>query len=248
MIAYRPGDSLPVINLSSVNSRIPRRVHFDSLSVRALNVAVLMLLCGVVIFVWMSYGTIAGMHVQHVLRLNGRTVSATITRISENRVGELVRYAFSVDGVLYSGQAEMEGVDYTAPGDRNSVLVRYLPSDPRVNQPINWQWISAWDFFPLLLLMSITGIGANVILKAFRLKTLMRFGIVTEGRVTACAPKNKLFTVYYEFRAEGDATVEGSCDLLDEYEAGAKLPVIYLRSNPKKNRRFPVEGFRIAAE
>jgi len=234
------------INISNVNAEIPRRVHFDSLSVKALCLALFMLLFGIVILIRISYGVIKDLHTRHVLSQTGRTANADIKKSSPNRGGDLVRYAFSVDGLLYSGQAEMGAHDYALPDDGNKILVRYLPNNPRVNQPVKWQWTSVWDFFPFLLLLSITAIGASVILKALRLRTLMRIGIVAAGRVTGCAPNKKLFTVYYNFAAEDNTLIDGSCNLLDEYEMGTSFPVIFLRSNPKRNNRYPVRGFRVA--
>lgn len=234
------------INIPNTNAEIPRKVHFDSLSVKALSVALLMLLFGIVIFIWMSHEEITGLYTQHLLSQEGHMVSGHIEMITPTRVGEFVKYMFLVDGVSYSGQAQMEVLDYTLPGDREGILIRYLPNDPRVNQPVSWRWASIWDFFPFLLLLSITWVGANVILKALRLRTLMRIGIAAVGRVTACVPSKALFTVYYEFTTEDNKVAEGSSRLADEYEVGSPIPIIYLRSNPRRNSRYPVAGFRMA--
>jgi hypothetical protein len=204
-----------------------------------------MLFFGTGLFVWMLFGTIANLNLQHVLRQQGRTVDGQITTRSVNRGGDLVSYAFQVDGVLYSGQAEMESDDYTLPDDPRGISIRYLTSDPNVSQPVKWQWISIWDMGPLALLLTIAAVGALIVLRALRLRKLMRNGIVTTAKVTGSATKKKLFTVYYEFPIEDGVTVEGSTDLMDEYGAGATIPVIYLPNNPKVNRRFPINGFRI---
>ena len=240
------GDSSWGINISDINAELPRKVHFDSLSAKALGLALLMLLFGIVLLVQMSYGVISDLHTRHLLNQDGRTADGDIKKISSNRGGQFVRYVFSVEGVFYSGQAEMGGTDYALPGDRTRILIRYLLNDPRVNQPVKWQWVSISDFFPFLLLLSITALGASVILRALRLRTLMRFGIVAAGRVTGCAPNKKLFTVYYEFTAEDNRVEEGSSKLANEYESGASIPIVYLRSNPKRNYRFPVAGFTVA--
>jgi hypothetical protein len=246
MIRKVVADSSCETNISTTNAQIPRKVYFDSESVKALGLALFMLLFGIVILIWMSHEEITGLHIQHVLSRDGHAVSGHIEMISPTRLGEFVKYTFSVDGMSYSGQAQMEVLDYTLPGDREGILIRYLPKDPRVNQPASWRWAPIWDFFPCLLLLSITWVGGNVTLKALRLRTLMRIGIAAVGRVTACAPNKALFTVYYEFTTEEDKVAEGSSKLADEYEVGASIPIIYLRSNPIRNSRYPVPGFRIA--
>jgi hypothetical protein len=242
----KKGGFIVGVDISKVNTEIPRKVYLDGQSAIALGFGLLMLLFGIAMFIWMSNGAITGLHTRQVLVRDGRTVIGDIKKVSRERIGEFVRYAFSVDEVPYSGQAEMEMSNYELPGDQNRILIRYLPNDPRVNQPVNWQWVSIWDAFPLLLLLSITALGAKVILTALRLRALMRIGIVALGKVTGCAPNKNLFKVYYEYAAEDGTTVEGSCDLKDEYEVGVSIPVIYLRSNPQRNYRFPVGGFRIA--
>lgn len=234
------------IDIQSANAEIPRKVSLDSASFKVLCLALLMLLFGVGVLIRISYETITNLHLRQVLRREGQSIEGRITESSENRGGQSVRYAFSVDGASYSGQAGMEANDYTLPGDRNGILIRYLPNNPRINQPANWRWVSIWDFFPFLLLLSITAFGSALLLKILRLNKLMRKGTVAVGRVTASVPKKGLFTVYYEFTGEDNTTAEGSCILPDEYGVGTALPVIYLRSDLKRNNYFPVGGFHVA--
>lgn len=205
-----------------------------------------MLLFGATVLLRISYGTIKNLRIHYVLRRDGNMVDGDITGESSNRGGEYVIYTFSVDGVLYSGQAEMEVDDYTSLGNSNKIPIWYLPNNPHVNQPSNWKWVSVWDLFPYILLLSIIALGAYVTVISLRNWTLMRKGIVAIGKVTGCARNKKLFTVYYEFTEEGHATMDGSCNVLDEYGVGASIPIIFLQTNPKRNDRYPVAGFRIA--
>jgi len=237
-------DSLSELEFSEVNAEIPRRVHFDGLTIKVLSGALLTFLAGLAVLLWIAHGALTGLRTRDILRSNGQLTYGEITKVSANRGGEDVRYTFPVDGVLYSGRAEMGAAGYTVPADSKKIPLRYLPSDPRVNQPVKWQWFSVWDFFPFLLLLTFIAIAAKVMIVAFRLRTLARMGLVVAGKVVGCAPNKKLFTVYYEFAAEGKTVIEGSCDLLDEYEMESAIPVIYLRSNPKRNNRYPISGFR----
>lgn len=234
------------IDTSHVNSQIPRRVCFDSVSIKVLSVALLMLLFGSIVLFWISYGTIENLHIRYVLRRDGDMVNGDIIEESSNRGGEYVKYTFLVDDVLYSGHAEMEVDNYALPGNSKKIPILYLRNNPHVNQPSNWEWVSVWDFFPYLLLLSIMALGAYVTIISLRKWTLMRTGVVAIGRVTGCARNKKLFTVYYEFTEEGHATMDGSSNVLDEYGVGASIPIIFLRTNPKRNDRYPVAGFRIA--
>lgn len=233
-----------LLNISEMNAQIPRRVRFDGSSIWALSVGLLIFLSGFAVLVWLSLDTAKDLRIQKTLLQGGLWVNGTITSSSVNRGGTHVIYTFTVDNVLYSGDAEMKGDHYSVPGNPHLISIRYLPADPRVNQPVNWKWASVWDLFPFLLLMTMTAVGAKVVITAQRMFNLVRNGYIVLGRVTGCAPKNKLFTVFYVFESQTKDDIEGSCDVLDEYETGTAIPVIYLRSNPKKNARYPVVGFR----
>ena len=237
-------DSLSELKFSEVNAEIPRRVHFDGLTIKVLSGALLTFLAGLALLLWIAHGALTGLRTRDILRSNGQLTYGEITKVSVNRGGEDVRYTFPVDGVLYSGHAEMEAAEYTVPGNSKEIPLRYLPSDPRVNQPVKWQWVSVWDFFPFVLLLAFMAIAARVMILAFRLGMLVRMGLVVAGKVIGCAPNKKLFTVYYEFAAGDKTVIEGSSDLVDEYEVGTSIPVVYLPSNPKRNNRYPINGFR----
>ena len=239
-------DSLSELKVAEINAEIPRRLRLDGLTIKVLTGALLTLLAGIGLLVWIANGTLTGLHTRDILRRDGQLAYGDITKVSVNRGGEDVRYSFLVDGVLYSGYAEMQGEHYTVPGDSKKIPLCYLPNDPRVNQPTNWQWVSVWDFFPFLLLFAIMAVAARAIIMALRLATLARMGVVVIGKVIGCAPNKKLFTIYYEFTGKDNAVVEGKCDLLDEYETGTSIPIIFLRSNPKRNTRYPISGFRTA--
>jgi hypothetical protein len=239
-------DSLKEINISDVNAKIPRRVHLDRVSRNVLSGALFFFLSVLGGSVWISHNEIKNSQIRNTLLRDGRAVDGDITKSSVNRDGVYVSYTFSVDGVLCSGHAEMKADHYTVPGAPEKIPIRYLPRDPRVNQPIYWEWFSAWDMFPFLFLLFIMAGSAAVVGVTLRERTLARKGIVVMGRVTGCAPTQKSFTVYYEFTTQENTEMEGSIELPDECGAGTSIPIIYLPSNPKRNERYPVGGFCIA--
>jgi hypothetical protein len=241
--SYEDDSSCP-INFSEINARIPRKVRFDGNTTAALNVGLLIFLSGLAVLVWLLLDTAKNLSIQSTLLQDGRLVNGTVTASSVNRGGTNVKYTFIVGGVPYSGHAEMKADHYSVPDDPRLISIRYLPADPHVNQPVNWKWASMWDLFPFLLLISMTAVGAKVMVTALRLTNLARNGLVVVGKVTGCTPKKRLFTVFYVFTSMAKEEIEGSCDLLEEYEAGAAIPIIYLQSNPERNTKYPVAGFR----
>lgn len=237
-------NSSPQISISEINAHIPRRVRLDGNSVGAVGFGLLIFLAGLALLVWLSLGTVKNLRIQSTLLQNGRVVNGTVTANSGNRGGTNVQYTFVVDSVQYWGHAEMSSDHYGVPDDPHLIPIRYLPADPLVNQPVNWKWVSVWDVFPFLLLVAMTAVGAKVLITALRLTNLARNGVVVVGKVTGCAPKKRLFTVFYVFTSRAKEKIEGSCDLLEEREDGTAIPIVYLPSNPKRNTRYPVAGFR----
>lgn len=230
-------------HLAQINAQIPRRIRLDGSSIGALSFGFLIFVAGLAVLVWLSLDTAKGLRIQNTLLQRGRSVNGSITLSNVNRGGTHVKYTFTVDNVLYSGDVEMKVDHFNVPGNPRLISVRYLPNDPSINQPLNWKWGSVWDLFPFLLLITITAVGAKVVITALRVTNLARNGLVVVGKVTGCAPKRTLFTVFYVFTSEAKGEVEGSCDLLEKYESGSAIPVIYLPSNPKRNAKYPVPGF-----
>jgi len=236
-------DGSGAINLPQVNAQLPRKVRFDSTSIKALTIGTLIFLSGIAVLAWLSLDTAKNLYVQSTLLREGRLANGTITASSVNRGGTNVKYTFTVDSVQHSGQAEMKADHYSTPGNARLLAIRYLPADPRVNQPVNWQWTSAWDFFPFLLLIAMTAVGGNTLITAIKLTRLARSGIVVSGRVTGCTPNKKLFRIFYVFTSEAKEETEGSCGLLTEYEVGASIPIIYLPTSPERNTKYPIAGY-----
>jgi hypothetical protein len=196
-----------------------------------------------VVCIWGAYDDIKNSHLHNILRLEGHDANGeVIERHSIRRGGVDVRYRFSVDGVSYSGHAEIPGHYYRASIPGAHISIRYLPNDPRVNQPSNWEWDWGHIVYFLLGLVILVGAG-NLIIVTLRERTLARMGIVVEGKVTGCTTASKPFTVYYEFTTKDNVWMEGNTDMPDECEYGASIPVIYLRGNPKRNDVYPMSGF-----
>jgi hypothetical protein len=79
-----------------------------------------------------------------------------------------------------------------------------------------------------------------IFMAGLRKRELARIGFVVEGRVMGCTPDRSLFKVYYEFTTEDSVWMEGNTTMTEECEAGDSIPVVYLRSNPKRNDFYPL--------
>ncbi|MGO9339701.1 MAG: DUF3592 domain-containing protein [Terracidiphilus sp.] len=227
------------INVSEANAKIPRKVRFDDDSVSVLGFTLFFFALWLVPAAWGAYKDIRDSHIRDTLRREGHETNGEVTKSHPNRSGVDVEYRFSVDGVLYSGRGEIIADNYRVQAPGEKISIRYLPKDPSVNQPVHWGWFSVgWAMFYFIGLGLLVGAGA-IIIAGLRKRKLARMGVVVEGKVTGCAPNRSRFTVYYEFTTEANVWMEGSTRMSEECAAGDSIPVMYLRSNPKRNDFYP---------
>jgi hypothetical protein len=239
MSAYGEDDPLSGVNVSEANAKIPRKARFDDDVISALGFTLFFLVLWLVPAAWGAYDDIRDSHICDTLRREGVEANAEVIKSYPSRSGANVIYKFSVHGDLYSGRAKIIADHYRVQTPGEKIPIRYLPKDPRVNQPVDWGWFSGgWVIFYLLGLGILVAAGA-LIIAGLRKRKLARMGVVVEGKVTGCAPNRSRFTIYYEFTTEDNAWTEGSTVMSEECEAGDSIPVMYLRSNPKRNDFYP---------
>ncbi len=242
---YGKDDPLSGINVSEANAQIPRKVRFDDDIVNALGFTLFLFALWLVPAAWVGYHDIRDLHIRDTLRREGHEENGEVIKSHPSRDGVDVEYRFSVDGAWYDGRGEITADHYRVQAPGEKIPIRYLPKDPRVNQPANWGWFSVgWAMFYFIGLGLLAGAGA-IIIAGLRKKELARMGVVVEGRVTGCAPYSdrytvgSRFTVYYEFTTEDNAWMEGSTRMSEECVAGDSITVMYLRSSPKRNDYYP---------
>jgi hypothetical protein len=223
------------IEISAANAGIPRKARFDDGIIAALVFTLFFLLLWLIPVGFRA----SDVHKCDVLRRQGHEANGEVTKSFTGRGNVDVRYRFSVDGAFYAGRAKMIADDYKVQSPGEKILIRYLPNDPRVNQPVNWVWFSAWELPYYLLGLGLLAGEAALLVAGWRKRQLARMGVVVEGRVTGCAPDRNQFLAYYEFTTEDNAWFEGSARMSDKCEAGMSIPIMYLRSNPKRNDCYP---------
>jgi hypothetical protein len=222
-------------DVSEANAGIPRKARFDDGIMAALVFTLFFFLLWLI-----PVGFRANdVHKFDVLRRQGHEANGEVTKSYTGRGNVDVGYRFSVEGVFYTGREKMIADDYKVQSPGEKILIRYLPNDPRVNQPVNWVWFSAWELPYYLLGLGLLAGAAALLVAGWRKRHLARMGVVVEGRVTGCAPNRSRFTVYYEFTTEDNVSIEGSAGMSEECKVGMSIPVIYLRGNPKRNDYYP---------
>ena len=110
---------------------------------------------------------------RRLLRVDGRDTVGSVTATHAGHGPPTVTYAFKVDERSYSGKAEILNYRVVLHAS-DSISVRYLPRDPRVNHPADWEWSNEGDLIPEVFILCFTSVGVIALAALFRNRWLTR--------------------------------------------------------------------------
>ena len=167
-----------------------------------------------------------------------------------NGLKEDVEYTFTADGKTYTGEAIVPLEDYRGIGLTSSLAIRYLPENPAVNHPVDWEWSAMSELELYFVVVLVAGLGFSLFILP-RMKFERRVaakGVATIGLVTKCMVSGKsgsFINLKYEFSTQDGATVQGRGSFRTRQEIGAKILILYLPEKPKHNVPYPLSTWRI---
>jgi len=197
------------IDVSEANAEMPRKVRIDDDTITGLGFALFFSVLWLVPAAWGAYDDIRDSHVRDTLRREGHQADGEVVKSYAGRGSVDVIYRFSVDGFWYPGRAKIIADDYKVQAPGEKIPIRYLPKDPRVNQPVDWGWFSVWWMIFYSLGLGLLVATGAIFIAGLRKRELARIGFVVEGRVTGSTPDRSRFKVYYEFTTEDIAYAVG---------------------------------------
>jgi hypothetical protein len=223
-----------------LKGRVPRRARPEGTGI-ALSIGGLIILVLVSSF---AVSTVVDV-VQHArnrtaLRRNGSIVTGWKEQLSPGGRGrdDKLRYSFTVSGEHYAGEARVPGENVVAVMHSHVIGVRYLPINPSVNQPADWEWSPEWgQIVPMPLGFLMGGLLVAAVLTEWQ---LVAKGTAVDAVVTECTENSKGgFRVSYEFCTEEGIKIQGRGWAASDQSAGDKICVLYLPRNPKRNQPYP---------
>jgi hypothetical protein len=110
-----------------------------------------------------------------ILRQEGRDTVGSVTATHAGHGSPTVTYAFKANGLNYSGKAEI--LNYRLVLNKSdSIAIRYLPRDPTVNHPADWEWsgLEMIDLIPEVFMLFFTSVGVIALVALFRNRRLER--------------------------------------------------------------------------
>jgi hypothetical protein len=158
---------------------------------------------------------------------------------------EKLKYSFSVVGQNYTGETRVPIGHLNAVAYSDGLQIRYLPADPNVNHPADWEWTPEWGqivFIPLMF-----GMGLFLLAAVLIERQVVANGIPVNASITACSANGKGgYRVTYEFRAEDGTEMQGTGWSASDQEVGSRICVLYLPQNPKRNQPYPGQLVEVA--
>jgi hypothetical protein len=163
---------------------------------------------------------------------------------------EYVDYTFTADGKTYLGKAIVPLDAYHKIKSASSLSIRYLPENPALNHPVDWEWsvISEWD--PIFTIILVAGLGCLVFLVP-RMRFERRLaaeGIAAFGMVTKCSVsgrRGEFINLKYDFRTQDGTLVQGGGDFKTRREVGSRILILYIPQNPAQSVLYPLSAWRI---
>lgn len=108
-----------------------------------------------------------------ILRQEGRDAAGIVTATHAGHGSPIVTYAFKANGLNYSGKAEI--LNYRLVLHKSdSIDIRYLPTDPTVNHPADWEWsgFEIMDLIPEVFMLFFTSVGVAALIALIRNRRL----------------------------------------------------------------------------
>ena len=211
-------------------------------------VARIFFVLALVTVLWASVTTFQQLREREALRRDGRETAGEIAKLWSPGRGThtKVRYSFTVNGILYTGEAQVPD-RYIRSLRQSSVLsIRYLPANPAVNNPSDWEWsvFQKLNSFVAAVLMLVFGIVLFMPLQGER--KLSANGAPVSGIITNCSMRGRGgFLVKYEFRTQNGTVMKGSGWSQNALETGASICVLYMPQNPNQNQPYPSPNYHV---
>jgi hypothetical protein len=158
-----------------------RAVRLTGSGRAVLILAVVMVIGGVAAAIGLAAAARRGDEARRVLREQGVTTDATVTRLTRSTSGKnrtwYVEYRFTARGGEYGDREQVSRKIWESLEEGEALPVRYVPADPSNNHPVGWED----DGVPFALVFILPGVfGFVAWLLVWTVRRQIR--LLTEGR------------------------------------------------------------------
>jgi hypothetical protein len=232
----------------------PRRVELTGSGTALAIVTAVIIAIAIIFTCFITAEAARQLQLRTVLRSGGDETVAKIDKLHQPyALKEYVDYTFIADGKTYSGKAIVPLDIYHTIKSANSLTIRYLPENPELNHPVDWEWsvMSEWD--PIFTVSLVAGLLCLLFPLSQMLfeRRVAAEGVATIGVVTKCSVSGRggeFVNLKYDFRTQDGTSMRGRGDFQTRQEIDVRILVLYLPQKPKQNIPYPQSAWRIAKQ
>ncbi|MEO8591728.1 MAG: DUF3592 domain-containing protein [Candidatus Solibacter sp.] len=224
-----------------------RPVRVNGAGKAMLAAAVCLLIAGVVAAFFLDRSSRRQNVEAQLLADQGVQTQAEITRVwrtggnAKNRNAEArnrVSYTFEHAGGRYSRSTQAPYNIWRNLRAGGSLTVRYVPTQPEISHPVDWDNRPLARWFPFLIGGMLIFMAPLMILPLRRQYLLLCEGRPAPGKITEIKKSDKTLTVKYEFRLMSGGIATGKASV--SKAPVEPLCVIYEPDNPRRNALYPM--------
>jgi hypothetical protein len=247
MDSNQPVDCASIIP-SELTGQLPRRTRLAKNGIQSAVVFAILLALAVALSIRPGMNAMREMQTKEALLRDGIEAIGQVDRTA----GHHLNYSFTVDGRSFTGNAFLPDRIKDSLQDSDPIQVRYLPSNPAINSPADWQesnplaWIPFFGPAVLLLISMVVLISTRID------RRLVKEGRTAVAVVTECIERHGRgggvngFTIKYEFRTEDGMVINGNSSCESRPEIGGSICILYLSWNPRRNQTYSSLCCRVA--
>lgn len=181
------------------------------------------------------------------LNAQGQEVTGQVKLVSTS--GSLeprVAYSFTINGTEYDSEVRVPKPLARSIAHSGSLLIRYLPANPAVNHPAQWNYSSLSEMALFAAPVIAAVLGLMLLLPLGRERRMAAEGVPALAMVKKCTQTRTGYVVNYEFRLGSGPKVKGRGWFHDHQEPGEGVWILYLSKNPRRNVPYPLSYCRVA--
>jgi hypothetical protein len=187
---------------------------------------------------------------QRLLGDHGAEASAVVTRVWRSRGEERqpwVAYQFTAGGHIYERQVKAPLQIWKTLQSGSFLPVRYLPSNPKLNHPLEWQDKPMPVWIPYLVGAVLAAFGCICAFSMLGQRRLVEDGRPAPAVVTKLTKTQHGKVTHYEFALLSGAVVKGKNGPSHHPPAvDSTICVLYDPFNPRRNAPYPLSLVRPA--
>ena len=178
-----------------------------------------------------------------LLQEQGVNTDAQITRVWRSTGKDQqhwVSYRFTVQERTYTARKGVPPRIWQTLRAGSSLPVRFLPSNPKVNHPIEWDDTPMPNWVPYLVFAALVGTASALAMRLRKQMQLLTEGRPAPGIVTGHRRTKNGTIIRYEFQLMNGATAKGRSQSRRPPAIGAPICVLYDPENPRRNAPYPL--------